>query len=141
MIRKWSMIVMAFPLVCVGAGSAFAQNPPVTINVDASATRRAINPNIYGTAYATPDNLLDLNSPFHRLGGNNTTRYNWQINADNKGADWYFESIPYASAAAGEAAETFLINSRMGGAEAAFTIPLINYIAKVGAGRSKLSSF
>ena len=31
-----------------------AQNPSVTINVDVNANRRAINPDIYGIAHATP---------------------------------------------------------------------------------------
>lgn len=32
--------------------AARAQNPPVTISVDANANRRPINPNIYGVAHA-----------------------------------------------------------------------------------------
>ena len=73
--------------------SLSAQNAAVTITVDANASRRAINPNIYGVAHATTAQLNDLNSPLNRNGGNNTTRYNWQLNADNRGNDWYFESI------------------------------------------------
>ena len=63
------------------------------MTVDVGANRRAINPAVYGVAYATPAQLQDLNAPLHRYGGNNTSRYNWQLNADNRGADWYFESI------------------------------------------------
>ena len=47
--------------------------------------RKAINPAIYGVAYATTAQLQDLNAPLHRYGGNNTSRYNWQLNADNRG--------------------------------------------------------
>ncbi len=65
--------------------SLSAQNAAVTIAVDANASRRAINPNIYGVAHATTAQLNDLNSPLNRNGGNNTTRYNWQLNADNRG--------------------------------------------------------
>ena len=70
-----------------------AQNPGVTIVVDAAANRHPINPNIYGVAHATTADLNDLNTPLNRNGGNNTTRYNWQLNADNRGNDWYYESI------------------------------------------------
>src|SRR5688572_22790326 len=70
-----------------------AQNPSVTITVDARAGRRPIDPNIYGVAHATTAQLNDLNVTLNRHGGNNTTRYNWQLNADNRGNDWYFESI------------------------------------------------
>ena len=55
--------------------------------------------------------LSDLNSPLNRNGGNNTTRYNWQLNADNRGSDWYFESIADSSATAGERGDTFIANS------------------------------
>ena len=40
-----------------------AQGPTVTINIDAAANRHAINPNIYGVAFATTAQLADLNSP------------------------------------------------------------------------------
>src|SRR5262249_41110860 len=67
-----------------------AQNPQAVINIDAAAGRHAISPYVYGLAYAGTA-LQDLNCPIQRYGGNNTTRYNWQINADNRGSDWYFE--------------------------------------------------
>jgi hypothetical protein len=38
--------------------------------------------------------LNDLNSPLNRNGGNNTTRYNWQLNTDNRGNDWYYVPSP-----------------------------------------------
>jgi hypothetical protein len=66
-----------------------AQNAPVTITVDANLNRRPINPNIYGVAHATTAQLSALNSPLNRNGGNNTTRYNWQLNADNRANDWF----------------------------------------------------
>ena len=86
--------------------SAHAQNPAVTINVDATANRRPINPT--STAWRTRRRRSsnDLNCPLNRNGGNNTTRYNWQQNADNRGNDWYFQSIADASATAGRAAAT-----------------------------------
>jgi hypothetical protein len=65
-----------------------AQNASVTISVDIAANRRPINPAVYGAAYATTAQLQDLNAPLNRYGGNNTSRYNWQLNADNRGADW-----------------------------------------------------
>ena len=38
------------------------------------------------------------------MGGNNTSRYNWKLNADNRANDWYFESIADASATPASAA-------------------------------------
>ena len=118
-----------------------AQNAPVTVTVDPAANRRAINPAVYGVAFATQAQLQDLNAPLHRYGGNNTSRYNWQLNADNRGADWYFESIAEASATAGQRGDDFVTSSRAGGAEPMITVPMIDYVAKVGAGRAKLASF
>ena len=89
--------------------SVHAQNAAVTLNIDANANRRAINPNIYGVAHATTAQLNDLNSPLNRNGGNNTTRYNWQLNADNRANDWYFESIAEPSAVAGEPGDNFIV--------------------------------
>ena len=120
---------------------AHAQNPPVTINVDVNANRRPINPDIYGVAHATTAQLNDLSSPLNRNGGNNTTRYNWQLNADNRGNDWYFQSIGDGSATAGERGDTFFAASRSANALAMLTIPTIGWVAKVGAGRSKLAGF
>ena len=123
------------------AAPAHAQNPPVTIAVDANVNRRPIDPNIYGVAHAGTAELNDLNSPLNRNGGNNTTRYNWQLNADNRGNDWYYESIAESSATAGGRGDTFIANSRAANATAMLTIPTIEWVAKVGANRSKLASF
>src|SRR5204863_4247708 len=138
------------PIVsCVLAGAAaaalatvlHAQNAAVAISVDTSANRRTINPAVYGVAYATTEQLQDLNAPLNRYGGNNTSRYNWQLNADNRGADWYFESIAESSATPGQRGDDFVLTSRAGAAEPMVTVPIIKYVAKVGTNRSKLASF
>ena len=128
-------------LCAAAATSVLAQNPAVTINVDVTANRRPINPDIYGVAHATTVQLNDLNSPLNRNGGNNTTRYNWQANADNRGKDWYFESIGDSSATAGERGDTFFSVTRAANASPMLTIPTLGWVAKLGAGRSKLASF
>jgi len=112
----------------------------VSISVDANLNRRPINPQIYGVAHATTAQLAELNAPLNRSGGNNTTRYNWQQNADNRGSDWYFQSIAFANQA-GEVGDTFIQNSRNAGAEPMLTVPMIDWIARVGANREKLASF
>lgn len=133
--------VISFLVVFPFAISTQAQNPPITIIVDANANRHPINPDVYGVAHATTAQLNDLNSPLNRNGGNNTTRYNWQLNADNRGSDWYFESIGENSATAGERGDTFFANSRTANAQAMLTIPMIDWVARLGPNRSKLASF
>jgi hypothetical protein len=118
-----------------------AQNAATTVTVDAAANRHAINPNIYGVAYGDATTLPDLNVPLNRYGGNNTSRYNWQVNGDNRGSDWYFESIGDASAAAGERGDTIFSISKIAGAQAMLTVPMIGWVARLGANRSKLASF
>ena len=142
--RGVSPIPVWLPLTGVLAAIAIASpvaQSGVTIATDAASNRHPINPNIYGVAHATNAQLTDLGSPLNRNGGNNTTRYNWQQNADNRGSDWYFESIADSSAMAGERGDTFIANSRMASAQAMLTIPLIDWIAKVGPSRGKLASF
>lgn len=120
---------------------AAGQGPAVLVQVDAAAGRHAINPNIYGVAHASAEQLRALNVPLNRSGGNNTTRYNWQQNCDNRGNDWYFESIADESAVPGERGDSFIRRSREAGAEPMLTVPLVGWVAKVGAGRAKLCGF
>ena len=129
---------IASPAALVAAVAAavtvlHAQNPAITVTVDVGANRRAINPAVYGVAYATVSQLQDLNAPLHRYGGNNTSRYNWQLNADNRGADWYFESIAESSATPGQRGDDFVLDSRAANAEPMVTIPIIEYVAKLEA--------
>ena len=84
--------------------AVFAQNPAVTVSIDATVNRHPIDPRVYGIAYGDATTLPDLNVPLNRYGGNNTSRYNWQLNADNRANDWYFESIGDTSAAPASAA-------------------------------------
>jgi hypothetical protein len=116
-------------------------NANVTIQIDAQANRHAISPLIYGVAFASSSQLLELNAPLHRSGGNGTTTYNWQNNAWNHAADWYFESIAESSSAAGGDGDDFITTSKNGGAQAMLTIPMIGWVAKLGPGRASLASY
>lgn len=128
-------------LLFVVAAAVHAQNPAVTINVDATANRHPIDPNVYGVNFATTTQLNDLNVPLNRAGGNAETTYNWQANASNRAYDWYFESIGDSSATAGERADTFIAASKAANAQAMVTIPMIGWVAKLGNNRANLASF
>ena len=138
--RAAARVAIAVGLV-IGAVAVHAQNTAVRINVNAAADRHPINPNIYGVAYASTEELNDLNAPLNRNGGNNTSRYNWLQNADNRAKDWYFESIGDTSAVAGERGDTFIADAKAANAKAMLTIPLLDWVAKLGSNRSKLASF
>jgi hypothetical protein len=124
-----------------GAPVQSGTNANVTIQIDAQANRHAISPLIYGVAFASSSQLLELNAPLHRSGGNGTTTYNWQNNAWNHAADWYFESIAESSSAAGGDGDDFITTSKNGGAQAMLTIPIIGWVAKLGPGRASLASY
>ena len=111
------------------------------ITIDADANRHPISPLIYGTNFATSQQLQELNAPLNRRGGNATTRYNWQSNATNHASDWYFESLAEASGVAGDDADRFVDDSHAGGAEPMITIGMLGWVAKLGNNRQRLSSF
>src|SRR5258708_18089036 len=125
---KLSRAVVAFVglALCV-IGNAFcsarAQTTAISVNIDANVNRHPINPLIYGLAFASPSILSDLNCPLNRSGGNAATQYNWQLNASNRGNDWYYQSIAESSATAGDSGDQFITDSKASGAQAMLTIP------------------
>ena len=50
---------------------------PAVVGIDAAANAHAIDPNIYGTAFATTAQLADLNIPLNRNGGNASDTYSY----------------------------------------------------------------
>jgi hypothetical protein len=116
-------------------------NAPVAITVNAQQNRHAISPQIYGVAFASSNDLANLNFTMNRSGGNAETRYNWQLNAHNHAADWYFESIDDGSATPAATADDFVANSKSGGAQPMITIPMIGWMPVLAAQRGKLASY
>jgi hypothetical protein len=113
----------------------------VTVSIDAAADQHPIDPRIYGVAFAGPAALDDLGATLNRWGGNTSSRYNWQQNIDNRGADWFFESLAFNPNVPGQAADSFITDSRAGGAEPMLTFPMCDWIAKAGPGYTDLWSF
>ncbi len=114
-------------------------NPPVMVSVDTQANRHPISPLIYGVnLFDTGDpniittTLSDLNSPLNRYGGNRASTYNWNLNSDNRGNDYFFESISDASQTAGERGDTIITRTKAAGAEPMITLPMLAWIAKAG---------
>jgi len=125
----------------IAGTSVVPTNSSVTIAVDATAKVHPISPLIYGVAFATKAQLSDLKAPLNRMGGNSTSRYNWQINADNRANDWYYESIGDASATPGYRGDAFISDSKAAGASAMITVPMLPWVAKLGLNRAYLDSF
>ncbi|PYQ17838.1 MAG: cellulase, partial [Acidobacteria bacterium] len=133
--------LVALTLAALTPSWAHAQNPPVTVAVDAAANRHAISPLVYGVHFAPTATLQDLNATVNRYGGNSSGRYNWLENIDNRGGDYFFESIPYPDPAQGELGDTFISTTKAGGAEPFLTMPMVGWVARTNAFRDTLCSF
>jgi Glycoside hydrolase family 44/Bacterial Ig-like domain (group 3) len=133
-LNRAHVILLALGTWAVTCGSqrAFSQAP--TLTVDASASRHAISPDIYGIANYGLDATFakEIQVGNIRWGGDGTTRYNWQVDSSNSGFDWYFmggngETTPVPSASADLMVNTYKP------ADALITIPIIPYVNKSAA--------
>jgi hypothetical protein len=135
-----ALFATALALAYAPGASAQAAAPTV-IHIDTSAQRHPISPLIYGVAFGNAAQLQGLNCPLNRSGGNATTRYNWQQNASNHAADWYFDSLPEGPDVPGGSVDDFIGTTHAAGAQAMITMPMIGWVAKLGPNRAKLWSF
>ncbi len=138
--HKFRTIALLGPML---AAPVLAQNPATYVAVDAHADLHPISPDIYGLAFAATSDLVALNAPLNRSGGDAQTSYNWQLNSDNRGNDWYFESIGDSVSTPGYRLDNFISTTRAAnvGAQALLTVPMINYIGSLGPNRSTIWSF
>src|SRR5262245_24998277 len=114
--------------------------PAVSIAGDAAANVHAIDPNSYGTAFASTAQLLDLNVPLNRNGCNASDTYSYAQDATNHGSDWYFESIASGSGN-GQGIDSYVTDTKNGGAQPSLTLNLFDWAAKLGASGSILGAF
>jgi hypothetical protein len=121
--------------------AAQAQNAPVTVAIDVQAGRHAISPLIYGVAFASQADLTALKAPLNRSGGDNLSTYSYANNAQNLDNDYYFESYPQSGAAQGAEADNFVALTQAAGAQPMLTVPMVGWVAKLGANRAILPSF
>src|SRR4051794_20417005 len=74
--------------------------------VDCAAPAKPISPLIYGIG--GNDNPWATGTTAVRMGGNPTTRYNWQLDTWNAANDWFFKNT--GGAAPGHGHESWLAN-------------------------------
>ena len=128
-------ILLAAIALCLLASARRAPNlnPPVTINIDAAVNRHAIDPRIYGVAFADPNKFADIGITINRWGGNAMSRYNWAISTANRCKDFYFENIPdepLTDGLNGKSADDFIGPTLAAGAQAIMTIPMMGLLPK-----------
>src|SRR5262245_19636394 len=117
-----------------------ARLAPATVAVNATANVHAIDSNVYGTAFATTAQLADLNLPLNRNGGNASDTYSFAQDATNHGSDWFFESIA-SGTGNGQGMDSWISDTKAGGAQPSITLNLFDWAAKLGANRSILGTF
>jgi Glycoside hydrolase family 44 len=136
----WKATLILAVVVCSAGPSALAQNPAVTIDVDAALDRHPINPLIYGLNFADTATLNALNCTNNRYGGNRTSRYNWDQNVDHTGEFYYWESYPDADLPYG-LPDDLVASTQNAAAEPLITVPMLSWIAKTDGSRDILCSF
>lgn len=103
----------------------------VNLTVNLQADGHPISDAIYCGADLTLQQRQAYALPLQRWGGNRSSRFNWKINCDAAGHDWYFLNggtpvkDPAASGWAKAALESRRLNSSM-----YITVPMLGWVAK-----------
>jgi hypothetical protein len=131
--RKTPLILIF--LFCFIMTSVSVAQGDVTLTVDFSAAQYPISPLIYGMNFADADLAAELQLPINRWGGNDRTRYNWQIDTSNQGSDYFFENIPRdnpnpGNLPDGSLADRFIEQNISTGTQTYLLIPMIGWTAK-----------
>jgi hypothetical protein len=129
-------------MMLTGRSGALPAGGTVSVNVNASIVGNAINPLIFGVAYGDATRNGQMGYTVRRWGGNSTTRYNWQVDTDNKAFDYLFLNEPEGSGTglpANSTADQFVSEAKSAGAQPLITIPTINWTPKDRAKRPGFS--
>lgn len=112
--------------------------------MDAAAANHPISPDIYGINDYSDQGLAGaVRVGVRRWGGDQTTRYNWQLDTYNAASDWYYETFPFSSDNAATLPDSSQFNqvmelSRQTGSRTIGTVPMIGWAPK---SRDRLCSF
>lgn len=107
----------------------------VTLAIDLAAPRKPISELIYGMHYVADEPFAqEIALPIRRWGGNDKTRYNWQIGATNHAMDWFFHNnetydpITFTSMDA----DQWVQRNKRTNTASILTLPMTGYVAKDG---------
>ncbi|HJZ92375.1 MAG TPA: glycoside hydrolase family 44 protein [Gemmataceae bacterium] len=103
----------------------------VIATIKINETGHPIREEIYGVSTLPRDKLVAYAIPITRWGGNRSSRYNWNANADSAGRDWFFKN---GGSPAKDEAQTgwvrFVRENQERGATAYVTAPTLGFVAK-----------
>ena len=110
---------------------ATTESMQVTARVRTGAGSHVISDAIYGVCDLPADKLARYGVPVTRYGGNRSSRFNWKINADNAGTDWFFKNGGSPVNDPSENAYSkFIRKNQLAGSTAYLTIPMLGHVAK-----------
>jgi hypothetical protein len=99
----------------------------VAVTVNTLANRHTISSQIYGANFPPSTSYIKTAGvTLSRWGGNNSSRYNWKLNAKNDDADWYFENYSWGT----PNSTAFVTQAVAGGGSPIMTIPMLSWVAK-----------
>lgn len=129
-----SPTIFAIAVVFASLSAARADNPAITVNVNAAAGQHAIDSRIYGSSWASAAQISALGLTLNRWGGNAMSRHNWAISTTNRCKDYYFFNIPdpvsSGDGSNGKSADDFIGLTRGAGAQPVMTIPMLSLLPK-----------
>jgi hypothetical protein len=103
-----------------GAGPRASLGRETQLAIQCRAPTHPINPMIYGSAGGD----WDSGQTAQRVGGNPTSRYNWDLGVWNAANDWFYENAKSVDL------QQLLETSLKHGARTALTVPTIGWVAK-----------
>jgi Glycoside hydrolase family 44 len=99
--------------------------------VDADRPGHHIRDDIYGVCELPPDRATQYGLNILRWGGNRNSRYNWKINADNAGKDWFYKNAGARSNDPAQGGWTrFALTNQGIGATSYLTVPIGGFVSK-----------
>lgn len=111
--------------------------PRVSVAIDTAADRTPLSKEIFGVNFEDQPSAgySPITFPLKRWGGNQMTRYNWELDTTNRGGDWYFLNVPNNTSDPeqlphGSLSDRFIADSLAAGTNVLLQIPTIGWTPK-----------
>lgn len=124
-VRSYLVVACALALA---AGPLWAAD--VTLSANAAQARKPISPWIYGRNENGNISAI-TNATSRRMGGNRWTAYNWENNASNAGADYFYYNDGFLSNSLtpGEAVRPTITSTSANRQAVIVTVPMAGYVS------------
>ncbi len=111
--------------------------PKIQVTVNPNAPRRTMSKDIFGVNFEEMphQNTTQMKFPVVRWGGNQMSRYNWELDVTNRAGDWYFLNLPNGTVDPsqlpnGSLSDRFLTKQQQDGSKVLMQIPTIGWTPK-----------